>query len=251
MGVEFGTVAPVAARIFGALVGLPISDGLQLLPRLFLAICFALPLAQSLPVTPVQSVSALVVDFLIGFIVVVPSRVMAEAGGMFGEVVDTARGQTIGSILDPLQGQQGSDLATIVRLGVIVMVVWLAGIEAALGLVCETFTIKVPASILLNAEGLLSVIRMGCLLAGASLQLASMWLLGFLIIDLGCGLLAKVAVGLSFSSSAQLLKLVITFVLLLNLLRDSGATQARLGRVLKQPLLLDGARQDEGVRDVR
>ena len=176
---------------------------------------------------------------------------MAEAGAMFGEVVDTARGQTIGAILDPLQGQQGSDLATIVRLGVIVMVVWLAGIEAALGLVCETFAIKLPASVLLNAEGLLSVVRMAALLAGASLQLAAIWLLGFLIVDLGCALLAKVAVGVSFSSSSQLLKLVLTFVLLLNLLHGSGTTQARLGWVLREPLLLDGWRHNEGGSDVR
>jgi flagellar biosynthesis protein FliR len=248
---ELDTVAPVAARIFGVLVTLPIGDGLQLLPRLFIAICFALPLASSLPVVPFESLFGLLADFVIGVVVAVPSRVMAEVGAMFGEIVDTARGQTIGSVLDPLQGQQGSDLSTIVRLGVVVLVVWLAGIEGALGVVCQTFDVRLPAMVLLDSEWLMRVIHCGFALAGAALELASIWLFGFLMVDLGCALMAKVAFGLSFSSLGQLLKLLVAFILLLHMLSGSGPTQARIGRVVREPALINGMQQTIGGGYVR
>ena len=131
------------------------------------------------------------------------------------------------------------------------MVVWLAGLEGALGVVCQTFDVELSAATLLDSDGLLRVVRCGLTLAGAALELGSIWLLAFLTVDLGCALMAKVAVGLCFSSFAQLLKLLVTSLLLLRLISASGPTQARLGMILREPLLVPRETQTIGVDRVR
>jgi type III secretion protein T len=157
---------------------------------------------------------------------------MAEAAAMFGELVDTTRGQTLGSIVDPLNGQQVSDLASIARLGAIAMVLSVGGIEAALTVVHASYEVCPSAGVILKEQVLTEIVSRVISLAGVALYLASVWLVSFAVVDLGCALMAKVAQGLSFSSCASILKLLATVLLLLHVITSSNSFRARIGRVL-------------------
>ncbi len=234
-GVEIVGVIPVAARMFGALVGLPIGDGLQLLPRLCIAVLFGAVIAQDRSDNSSYSLLMLPADFLIGYILVVPARCIGEVAAMFGEIIDTARGQTLAAILDPLSGQQVSDLTTVMRLGGIALVVSLGGIEAALVLVKISCEASMSFGSLLQESVLMDTVRSSIALGGAALHLAAIWLLAYLLIDVGCACMAKVAHGLSFSSMSSVLKLLATGFLLLQLLASGDRVTALLGRFVWQP----------------
>lgn len=64
----------------------------------------------------------LIQEFLTGALIAVPAMLLIECGSMWGEIFDTGRGQTIGSVLDPSSGINHSQTAL---LGREVCIVWL------------------------------------------------------------------------------------------------------------------------------
>lgn len=231
---EIESIAPVAARVFGALVGLPIGDGLQLLPRLCLSVLCGVVIAPGVPHLYASSLLMLPADFGIGYMLAVPSRCMGEVAAMFGEILDTGRGQTLAAIVDPLNGQQVSDLTTVTRLGVIALVISLGGIEAALTAVRISFEGPPTSGLLLESQALMGILQTSIALAGSALHLASIWLLAFLLVDIGCACMAKVAHGLSFSNTAAVAKLIAACFLLLEVTRYGDRFAARIGRLVWQ-----------------
>lgn len=211
------SIAGITARTFGMLISLPTGDGLQTLPRLFIAVCFACALAPAMPVSPEFSLFQLAPEFIIGLLIAAPIRFMAEAGEMFGELIDTARGQTIGSVVDPLNGQQGSDMATIVRLAIVTFAIHLGAFDHCVEALKHSYTVLPLGGALLYDGVLYSILRQGIAIVGVALSFSSVWLVAYLVTDMATGVLAKVTQGIYFTSTATVVKMVLTFILLLNL----------------------------------
>lgn len=217
---ELPTVISVSARVFGALLALPLGEALATFPRLFVAICMGFALSYSLPTNLELSSLSLGFDCLIGFLIASPVRIAAEAFEMLGEWLDTARGQTIGSVMDPLNGQQKSDLSTIFRVGAVTTVIVLGGFEAVLDTVRVSYTALSLQDLRGSQELLVMLGHRGLSLLSSIGSLSAVWLLSYLLSDIAAALFARVSQGLSFCSFSTLLKTVCTLALLLNLLRD-------------------------------
>jgi flagellar biosynthesis protein FliR len=239
----------VAARIFGLFVGLPLGDSLQTIPRLFIAAIWGAALAPEdswlEPISPIRCG----VEFLIGLLAAMPLRFLIESGAMFGELLDTARGQTIASITDPLNGQQVSDLTTIVRVGVTTFAVFLGAFEHLLSLLRRSYVMLPFGTSFLDSAALAGIMRGGVQVMEASVLLSSTWLVGYLLCDLVCALLSKALQGLSFSTTGAVMKLIITVMLLINLLRDtSGWGRVVNGAVFAQPFRGEARLAERGIR---
>ncbi len=211
-------VAGITARTFGMLISLPTGDGLQTLPRLFIAVCLACALAPVVPIDSSFSVFRLGPEFLIGLLIAAPLRFLAEAAEMFGELIDTARGQTIGSVVDPLNGQQGSDMATIMRLAMVVLAIHLGAFDRCVEALKASYDALPLGGALLYNDVLTSVLRQGVAIVGVALSFSSVWLVAYLVTDIATGIMAKVSQGLQFTSTATVVKMIITFILFMNLL---------------------------------
>ena len=210
-------IAGIAARTFGMLVSLPTGDGLQTLPRLFIAVCFACALAPAIPMVSEISVYRLAPEFLIGLLIAAPLRFLAEASEMFGELIDTARGQTIGSVVDPLNGQQGSDMATIMRLAMVVLAIHLGAFDRCVEAVKGSYVVLPLGGPLIYESILSSVLKQGVAIISVALSFSSVWLVAYLVTDIATGVMAKVAQGLQFTSTATVIKMILTFILFMNL----------------------------------
>ncbi len=241
-------LAALAARMFGILVGIPVGEALQIVPRLFIAVLWGAALIPEgnwmVPVSLLRCVS----EFLIGLVVAMPLRFLIESGAMFGELLDAARGQTVASLLDPLNGQQTSDLSTVVRVGVTAMAVYLGAFDHLVSIVKGSYEF-VPFGLSPNS-GLvvMNVLRGGVEIMQASILLGSTWFVGYLLCDLVSAMCSRVLQGLSFSNTAAALKLVLTVLLLINLLRDpSGWRDWVKGTVFAQPFEDQGAEKSGNV----
>ncbi len=210
-------IAGIAARTFGMLISLPTGDGLQTLPRLFIAVCFACALAPAVPMASEISVYRLAPEFLIGLLIAAPLRFLAEASEMFGELIDTARGQTIGSVVDPLNGQQGSDMATIMRLAMVVLAIHLGAFDRCVEAVRDSYAVLPLGGALMYESILSSVLKQGVAIISVALSFSSVWLVAYLVTDIATGVMAKVAQGLQFTSTATVIKMILTFILFMNL----------------------------------
>ncbi len=249
LSVDVLGVAGITARTFGMLISLPTGDGLQSLPRLFIAICFALALAPVVTMDSGASLIRLGPEFLIGVLIAAPARFLAEAAEMFGELIDTARGQTIGSVVDPLNGQQGSDMATIMRLAMVVVAIHLGAFDSCVEALKASYDVLPLGGSPLYYDALSTIIRRGVAIVGLSLSFSSVWLVAYLLIDIATGIMAKVSHGLQFTSSAVILKTILTFILFINLLGNPSEICAFIRQhTLSAASLFELRRTATGVR---
>jgi flagellar biosynthesis protein FliR len=129
-----------------------------------------------------------------------------------------------------------SDLTTIVRVGVTTFAVYLGAFEHLLSVVRSSYVMLPYGSSFVNPVALAGIMRGGLQVMEASVLLSSTWLVGYLLCDLVCALLSKVLQGLSFSTTGAVMKLILTIMLLINLLRDtSGWGRVVSGAVFAQP----------------
>jgi flagellar biosynthesis protein FliR len=215
---DLGYVCAVSARIFGVLVCLPFGDALQSLPRLFLAVCFGVALSSHIELSATPAWHTPLTEFLVGLLLATPIRMFAEAAEMLGELLDTARGQTIGSVVDPLNGQQVSDMASLLRIGATVLVIQVGGFERMLEAVRSSYSYLPLVPPVIPEDFLHSIVTSGLRVVIDGCSLSSVWLLVYLLSDIAAALLSKMMHGVSFVSTASLVKLVMTLVLLVNLL---------------------------------
>jgi flagellar biosynthesis protein FliR len=213
-------ISSVAARIFGVLVLLPFGDALNTVPRLFIAFLLAIALGPIDTEVLQWSAISFVSDFIIGLLIASPIRILTESAEMFGELIDTARGQTIGSIVDPLNGQQSSDMAAFSRLAVVNLAVYLGALDRGVTAVAESYKLLPSGSLLASRLSLIELAVNGASMVGVALRFSSVWMVAYLITDIATALLAKVSSGQNFTSGGTVLKMTLTFVLLLNLLEN-------------------------------
>jgi len=238
--IEFLNISATSARIFGLFVGLPLGDALQTLPRLFISVLLALALGDSCKVSEYSSLLFLIPEFITGLIIAAPVRFLTESAEMFGELLDTARGQTIGSIVDPLNQQQSSDMAAFSRLVVLILSIQLGLLDRAVIAAAESYKVLQAGALFSSKMDLMSVALSGVSVVGIALRFSAVWLVAYLLTDIASALLAKVSHGLNFTTTATLLKMVFTFLLLLNLLSDPVEV-IRIIQAQISKLLLSGA----------
>jgi flagellar biosynthesis protein FliR len=238
-------VIALTLRTFAVIISLPTGDGLQMLPRIFISLCFALALLPAVEGVNDISYGALIFEFLIGLLIAAPLRFVVESSEMFGEIIDTARGQTIGSIVDPINGQQGSDMASVMRLGMLVFAINLGAFDSAVEALAASYK-AVPLGglfaeeILSQYQSLFEVaFQQAVSVITTSLSFSASWLVAYLVIDISSGMLAKVVQGVQFTSTATVLKMAVTFILFLNLSLDSKELGGLVGRFLPREIFSD------------
>jgi type III secretory pathway component EscT len=209
---DVAQLSVVTARCFGALAVLPGGDVLSVVPRLLLAVLLAAVMQQQHPDTGLTLGPAMLLRELgIGAALALPCRFAADIGEMLGELLDTARGQTVSSILDPMQGQAFSDLSAVLRTAFVAAVVHCGGLRAGCVALQRSYAV-IPAanSVELTAHGvsevLLGSLPRILLLGSEALMVTGVWLGAFVLIDVVAGLCARTCQGLSFATLSHLFK---------------------------------------------
>jgi flagellar biosynthesis protein FliR len=104
----------------------------------------------------------------------------------------------------------------------------------------------VPLGVALLYDDLLSsVLRQGVAIVSVALSFSSVWLVAYLVTDIAAGIMAKVSQGLQFTSTATVIKMVITFTLFMNLL---GNPQEICSFILQHTRSLVGVGELHGVQ---
>lgn len=219
--------AALALRCFGCVVSLPIGDALSLFPRFLLAVGFSLFMSPLVSVSGEISPLSLVIEFVIGFVLGAPLRCVADIAEMVGELIDTARGQTISAILDPLHGQGASDLASLAKSASVVVALTCGGLEAVVLALARSVQVIPLGSPVHDASLVHGVLRSGTFVLLEGMRLCAVWVGAFLLIDIGCSIASRVMSGMTFTQTAALLKMVATFLLLLLFLQAGGAHPSR------------------------
>jgi flagellar biosynthesis protein FliR len=181
-------------------------------PRLFLAVLLA-AIIQPASTDIAFAVGPLLLlrELFVGVALALPCRFAAEVSEMLGELLDTARGQSVSSILDPINGQLFSDLSAVLRSAVIAGVVLCGGLRAGCLALRESYTVipvfqRDNGAINGLSELLLETLPHILLLGSEVLLVTGVWLGAFMIIDLLAGLCARVCPGLSFATLSHSLK---------------------------------------------
>ena len=221
----------LAARVFGVLVSLPIGDGLQTLPRLLISLCFGAALSGGIEPSRRVELYQLPLEFLIGVLLALPVRVFADSLEMLGEILDTARGQMVSSINDPLNGARVSDLASLFRIAAMIIAIHLGAMEQVLISVRNSYGHTPFVSGAFEHKYLVTIADTCVAITSASLSLSSVWLLVYLIVDLSTALLARTMHGLQFTSLGTMVKLTLTFVLLGNAVANPHEALPTLSRL--------------------
>jgi type III secretory pathway component EscT len=139
---------------------------------------------------------------------------------MFGELIDTARGQTVSSVIDPLNGHQVSDMASIARLAVVALALRLGALEMCVQSLEHSYELFPLSNLSMWHTSMVEVLHRAVVLLQSTVSLASLWFVSYLAIDILAALLAKVMHGLSFTSSATIAKTCVTVFLLLKVVLD-------------------------------
>lgn len=205
----------VSSRCFGLLLSLPVGDSIQPLPRLLLAVGLGwclMPIAS--PSAAAIAPLACAWEFVLGLLIGAPLRFVSDAAEMFGELIDSARGQTIGAVVDPLNGQSPSDLAAVCRTGAIGLALWLGALDVLVRSLAHSFEIFPAGSWLRGVEGADALARWGLGVVGISLRVAAIFFGAFVMVDLVAGIAARLLKGVQFVTASSIAKAALTFVLL-------------------------------------
>jgi flagellar biosynthesis protein FliR len=219
---EYLGYAALALRCFGFIVSLPLGEALSTVPRFFLAVGLAVVLYPVARVSEELSGLALVVEFVIGFVLGAPLRFVVDVSEMVGELIDTSRGQTISAVLDPLHGQGNSDLAVLAKNGAVVCALMAGALEVSLGGVARSVAVMPIGSLIDDELFVLALLKSVTFLLVEGMRICAVWVGAFLLIDLGCAITSRLVSGLSFSQTGGVLKMVVTFILLMVLMSEGG-----------------------------
>ena len=221
-------VCAVAARCFGVLLSLPVGETIQSLPRLLLAIGWGVAVAPT--VTHCQgaesALSALscLWEFGMGMLLGAPLRFVVDTAELFGELIDTARGQTLSSVIDPLNGQGASDLAVLCRTAAAALAVHVGALELLAVDLRESylfFPLGAPWRGVFEAGELF---RWGLSIVELVLRTSAIWLVAFIMTDITAAIAARMIKGLQFTLAGSVVKCFLTVVLLGTLVSGVDAT---------------------------
>jgi flagellar biosynthesis protein FliR len=209
------------ARVLGVVIGIPFGDTVARIPRVMIAAGVTVAIADN--IEPMRlPLFTVPVELLIGYILAAPVRLAVESSQMFGELLDTARGQTVGSVLDPLGSGAASDLAVIARISSLAWALHIGGVEAIVRMLIAGLDVYPPGGGTMGIAATLVSFETRALavFAGAAFRLGVVWCVGYLMIELLCAFCAQVVGKLSCSTAGQILKALFTYIVLLLLVHD-------------------------------
>ena len=213
----------VALRCFGCLVSLPLGEALSSFPRFLLAVGLSLLIFPRDGVGVGLPLWSPLTEFVIGFALGAPLRFVADVSEMVGELIDTARGQTISAVLDPLHGHGSSDMAVLAKNASVVVALMCGALEVVVGALARSIE-EIPLGSPAHDPSLMrGLARSGAFLLTEGMRLCAVWLGAFLLIDVACAFLSRVVSGLAFTQTAALLKMFALFLLLIALLTEGIA----------------------------
>lgn len=166
---------------------------------------------------------ALIGEFLIGALIAAPGALLVECGSMCGELFDSGRGQTIGSILDPASQAAHSYTAF---LGREVCIVWLfvsGAFESLVISLQESLRVFPPNTLSLSTYQQLGIELSRCLsssvigVMGAIIPFAFL----FMSVEITAALIGKVA-PVSLSGEAFIAKSTLGSLALISLIAIEG-----------------------------
>lgn len=244
-GVELGTfdlegllphssiLLSLFVRVFVVVATLPLGGSVKFLPRVLLAVGLTIGLIPCLPhpiaVVPPSWTSQIVTEIALGLLISLPIRLFVEGAHTLGELIDTARGQTMGAVQDPLNGPGGSDLAAVFKLSALTATLYFGGMQLLVEALSKSVSGFPPGS----DSHLFDLFPYGVptklLLAplSATCSLAVVWILPFIAVDIFAAIAHRMCQALTFSQFCLLLKGVVTFALLALLFLDGVTAPGR------------------------
>jgi len=205
-------------RALGLIAVLPIGDKLSgVIQKLLLAAGLALLSAGSIESSGLHGVFGAVGEFLIGFVISIPLALAVSAAKMWGELFDAGRGQTIGSMYDPVNGSSLSSMAFLAKHYVWVLLLITGTLDRTIFSYYESFSIISPgefamANLSAFSQGI--IIMLGYTLIGL-ISLYLVFAALFLLIDCFVGLISKSVPQVSFFSESFQVKTYLGFLLIL------------------------------------
>ncbi len=215
------TLGPVFLRTLGMFALIPLELGFQgTLFKISLAAVFALAFSYDLHIATVVSPSSLAFEFFLGMTLSLPFALVISAAKVLGDLFDTARGQSIADMLDPLHGASSSytgillqsfSFATLLSVGA------LDSIVRSLALSLKTLPLSLQAAdFTANALALINFVA-------ASMNAAFFAFLPFALvffaIEFTCAYLSKLLPRVSLQAESFLLKSWAGIVCLMSLTR--------------------------------
>ncbi len=207
--------AALASRCFGCIVSLPVGEALSAFPRFLLAVGLSVMLFPHVTERGEITPFSLMPEFVIGFVLGAPLRYVADVSEMIGELLDTARGQMVSAVLDPLQGHGSSDMATLAKNASVVLALMFGGLEVVVSALARSVEVLPLGSSVADPSLVQGLVRSGAFLLGEGMRLCAVWVGAFLLIDIGCSFVSRVVTGLSFTQTAGILKMCVLFFLLM------------------------------------
>jgi type III secretion protein T len=225
--------AACALRCFGFIISLPFGEALNNVPRFFLAVGLSAALYPVATVSDEVTSLALIFNFALGFMLGAPLRFIADVSEMIGELIDTARGQTLSSVIDPLHGQGGSDLAIIAKNGAVVCAISFGALEVSLGGLVRSCQVIPLGVVHIDQSFAQGFARSLSFVVIEGFRVCAVWMGAFLLIDIVCAFCSRLLSGLSFTQAGGVVKMVVTFLLVVVLAQEGGRISlAELERLL-------------------
>lgn len=214
--------AALAVRSFGFIVSLPVGEALSTFPRFLLAVGMGAVLYPGATVSEDLSPFSLIAEFVIGFVLGAPLRFVVDVSEMVGELIDTSRGQTISAVLDPLHGQGNSDLAVLAKNAAVVCALTAGALEISLGGLARSVSVMPIGALIHDASFVQGLLKSATFLLVEGMRICAVWVGAFLLIDIGCAIASRLISGLSFCQTGGVLKMVVTFILIIVFMSEGG-----------------------------
>ena len=104
-------IPAIFMRVLGMISLLPLgTSAFHFNRHLLLALAISVFLAPSYPISEACSIYQLCIEFALGVVMTLPCSLMLDATQMFGNLIDTGRGQNLSVIYDPVKGNSSNAL---------------------------------------------------------------------------------------------------------------------------------------------
>lgn len=155
-------------------------------------------------------------ELLIGFLLAFVFSVFLWAIQSAGHLIDFQSGSANAVFFDPMSGQEGGPTASFLMYLAIALFMTGGGFQATLGLVFESYRIWPPESFLPNVGAAMEHFAMkeGDTLAALTIKLAAPVVLVLVVVELGLGLVNRIAPNLNVFTVAPPLKGALAMLML-------------------------------------
>jgi type III secretion protein T len=191
-----------------------VRNSLILLMAIFVAPSIAA--GGMMQMAPFVLVGLIVKELLIGFLLAFAFSIFLWAIQSAGHLIDFQSGTANAAFFDPVSGHEGGPTATFLTYLAVALFMAGGGFEATLGLIFESYRIWPPESFLPNIGVALEQFAMkeGDSLAALTVKLAAPVVLVLVVVELGLGLVNRIAPNLNVFTVAPPLKGALSMLML-------------------------------------